>query len=57
MKNEVEAVQAISMLHSQEYFEQQITVKLLRPDDPDNPTRRVIPRGLKKIGRGLGVGE
>jgi hypothetical protein len=60
MAHPVEAVQSISMLHQQEYFDRIIAVKMLRPNDPDNLVTRAVvaavPRGLKTIGRGLGLG-
>ncbi|XP_018026819.1 uncharacterized protein LOC108682201 isoform X2 [Hyalella azteca] len=60
MSHPVEAVQSISMLHQQEYFDRIIAVKMLRPNDPDNLVTRAVvaavPRGLKTIGRGLGLG-
>ncbi|KAF2359123.1 RNA recognition motif domain [Trinorchestia longiramus] len=60
MAHPVEAVQSISMLHQQEYFDRIITVRLLRANDPENLVARAVvsskPRGLKTIGRGLGIG-
>lgn len=59
MNHQVEAVQAISMLHNQEYFDKIITVRLLRANDPDNLVTlavvAAVPRGLKTIGKGLGL--
>ncbi|CAL4076524.1 unnamed protein product [Meganyctiphanes norvegica] len=52
----VEAVQAISMLHNQSYFDRKMSVRMDRVSEKqqDSPISK-LPAGLKSLGMGLGV--
>lgn len=50
----VEAVQAISMLHNQTYYDRKMSVRMDRVTEKESTTTK-LPPGLKSLGMGLGV--
>lgn len=51
----VEAVQAISMLHNQSYYDRKMSVRMDRVSEKqENPSNK-LPPGLRSLGMGLGV--
>merc|ERR1719342_1646604 len=51
----VEAVQAISMLHNQNYYDRKMSVRMDRVSEKPENTGSKLPPGLKSLGMGLGV--
>ena len=51
----VEAVQSISMLHNQTYYDRKMSVRMDRVSEKQESTSSKLPPGLKGIGMGLGV--
>ena len=52
MSHPLEAIQGISMLHNQDYFDKRLNVRMLQPTSGALKAP-VVPRGLKTIGKGL----
>lgn len=52
----VEAVQAISMLNNQLYFERKLSVRMDRVSEKAEMQSSKLPQGLRGIGMGLGIG-
>ncbi|KAK7083126.1 hypothetical protein SK128_018924 [Halocaridina rubra] len=51
----VEAVQSISMLHNQTYYDRKMSVRMDRVSEKQETTSTKLPPGLKGLGMGLGV--
>ena len=60
----MEAVQAISMLNDQIYYDRKLTVKMAKESQYEhllgnkndrNPASMKLPKGLQSLGMGLGV--
>lgn len=51
----VEAVQSISMLHNQTYYDRKMSVRMDRVSEKQESTATKLPPGLKGLGMGLGI--